>query len=313
MEAVILLEKYSDWLEAYSFLSEYKPTKIKVFFIDNDRNDVRSTFGVFDLHYSGSILYFFDHNQEKVFGEFRKYIFEEEVETVLAPFIRYRHLWRDINELRRKNITTIHLSETIPDSFGLIGYRIGFRGKKVSSWLTWPYFYLFAQRNKPNSCYFPLAKWQINSFVQQTKEVVIPSLSAKKRSFLDEMTKGKKRVLLLGGFGYDIVNMAKYLCLDEFIATSKGKEIIVDGISHPVDERICAEEVLLSGLVCKVVGYESTVMVWAKLIDESIEIECFTSQALANNYGFFYNWLAKKTLGRLGINVQAECKDMLQK
>lgn len=114
----------------------------------------------------------------------------------------------------------------------------------------------------------------------------------------------------MGGFGYDYKRMAESLGLTRYVATSKHKEIIIDGVVHPLDDFICAEEVLLSGVVDKIIGYNSTAICWAYRIG-GIEIETYEASALNRQYGFLFGSLSRKTLAKCGINLLAEKKDFL--
>ena len=106
------------------------------------------------------------------------------------------------------------------------------------------------------------------------------------------------------------IYVKKYLNIQEYIATSKNKEIIIDGKVIHLDDFICAEEVMLSGCVDEVIGYNSTAIGWALLIG-NIKITCYESTALNRQYGFFNGSLTRKTLKKCGVRLLTECKYMI--
>lgn len=311
---VICLDKYSDYLEAYSAVVDYSNYDIHCYFVENERNTVNSVKSIFsEIDDSRQVEIIAFTNKAELFKHF--FINDCELfnagDIFVAPFIRYRDLWKMVPELRNKNILTIHISECLPDSFGHLGYRLGFRGNNLKSWLTLPFAKIYAITHKPDKCYFPMFPEIRNSFVKETLPVLVPTLSKDKKQTILNLCKQECRPLLITGFGYDLEKMLSSLNLKKFIATSKNKEIIIDGNTIPLDYHICAEEVLLSGLVTEIIGYNSTAIVWAKKLYPDIPIHCFESLTLKKSYGFLYNILSKKSLQNIGINLLPENKSFV--
>jgi hypothetical protein len=302
-------------LESFTVVNKNLGNEFEIHFIQNERNDYNSVRGIYEQiigDESKTTYCRYDSRLEllktissKVVGKVG------EGDIVLAPYIRYKELWSLTTSLP-SCVQKVHLSECLPDTFGHIGYRLGYRGNKLKSWLTLPLAKLYAMLNKPDLCYFPLYPFMKNPFVKNTVSVEIPPLLCSKKEKLLDLTNGEKRVLLIGGFGYDVKRMAKVLKLDRYIATAKGAEIIIDGETFPLIERICAEEVLMSGYVSQIVGYTSSAIVWAKIIDTDIKIDCYLASAFSRNYGPFFNFYAKRALQKMGIEVKEEHKEMLE-
>ena len=183
------------------------------------------------------------------------------------------------------------------------------RGIKI---LTIPIFSLFAYINKPDICFFPFKNKIRNTFVKKTIPAFLPELTESKKVFFQNSLKGEQRVLLIGGFGFSIQKMASYFKLDKYIATSKNKEIIIDGTIYPLTERICAEEVLLSGMVSKIIGYNSTVMIWAKMYFPNIEVLCFASSELNRQYGKYFEKFTREALNKIGVELLPENIELLE-
>lgn len=316
----ICLEKYSDWLEASSVFS-YLPNieKVVVVFFEDVRNNRKAVEDLFDC-YKTNIKFEYKSfaNRNDWFSYLENIVSEVNKDDIfVAPFVRYRDVWKLIPDIRKTGAVSVHLSESLPDSFGRLGYRLGFRiigGFKFTSLLKqlcfMPFAYFYATTHKPDICFYNMYPKVKNPFVKKTKQAVIPVVSQEKKKQIIALTRGEQRVLLLGGFGYDYKKMAESLGLSRYIATSKHKEIIIDGNLHPLDDFICAEEVLLSGVVNKIIGYNSTAICWAYRIG-GIEIETYEATALNRQYGFMFGNLSRKTLAKCGINLLAEKKDFL--
>lgn len=319
-KAIILIDKYSDYLEASNlFVKNPLVEEATIIYVENDRNDFISMKTVFTsaipsvhFHLKGFSRkedlspYFYQSIANLVAGD-----------VVAAPFIRYSELWKQIGTLRKNRIETIHLSECFPDAFGLCGYRLAFRSggggmSKVKAFLSILYFVPFALKNKPDICYYPLYPKVRNPFVRNSRIAQMPALSNYKKEFFEKTCGNVKRKLLISGFGYDVQKMASFYNIDKYIATSKRKEIIIDGIQYDLQERICAEEVLASGKIDAICGYNSSVMAWSQTHFPEITVDCFEAKALNKKFGFLYGFLCKKIASKLGFSIQNECREMLQ-
>lgn len=320
MKVLICLEKYSDFLEAESIFYYFKDIQeVDLVYWENERNNtiaVRNMF--YDFKEKISFNYISCENRLQLFEKANIRLQDLHKGDIAAmPFIRYRNFWSLISTAKSKGIITVHLSETFPDSFGLIGYRLGYRmggklfsKKNLKQMIGIIPMYLYALMHKPDLCFYNLMPYVHNPFVKETVQAVLPKISEYKRNFLQDIVGDKKRPLLVSGFGYDLDKMVKYLNIQEYIATSKNKEIIIDGKIIPLDEFICAEEVMLSGCVNEVISYNSTAIGWALLIGD-IKIMCYESTALNRQYGLLYGCLTRNTLKQCSIKLFSECKDML--
>lgn len=320
MKVLICLEKYSDFLEAESIFYYFNDIQeVELVYWENERNNtiaVRNMF--YDFKEKICFNYISCENRLQLFEKANERLQGLHKGDVAAiPFIRYRNFWSLISAAKSEGIITVHLSETFPDSFGLIGYRLGYRmggklfsKKNLKQLIGIIPMYLYALTHKPDLCFYNLMPYVHNPFVKETVQAVLPKISEYKRNFLQNIVGDKKRPLLISGFGYSLDKMVKYLNIQEYIATSKNKEIIIDGKIIPLDEFICAEEVMLSGCIDEVIGYNSTAIGWALLIG-NIKITCYESTALNRQYGFFNGSLTRKTLKKCGIYLLGECKYMI--
>jgi hypothetical protein len=312
---IIILDKYSDWLETYSVIASYPEfDNIHCYYIENDRNDSISVRNIYEgiTNYSKKIIFHPSLSKQNLFNFLNTRDFLSTISSydiIAAPFIRYRDIWQIIKKLPI-NVTTIHLSECLPDTFGHIGYRIGFRGRILKSYLTLPLAKIYAMTHKPDICYFPLYPKIRNPFVKKTFQVKRPPLMNSKAEVLKNITNEIKRPLLISGCGYNMERMAKCLNIEHYIATSKNLEIVVDGKVIPLTERICAEEVLLSGYVSSVTGYSSSAMIWAKFLYPDMPIQCYKATRLDHHFGKF-NRYAKRALKKIGIDLKDENREML--
>lgn len=320
MRLLICLEKYSDYLEAYSVFCHFGIFQgVDILYLENERNNgkaVKNMFGEFKLNLSFN--YISCSNKLQLFQNANKRLqMLQKGDVAAMPFVRYRDFWSLVPFARKKGIVTIHLSETFPDSFGLIGYRIAFRmGGKLFSKKNLKQMFgilpmcFYALTHKPDLCFYNLMPYVHNPFVKKTIQAFVPTISEAKRQFLQNIVGDKKRPLLISGFGYDLEKMVKSLNIHEYIATSKNREIIIDGEVIPLDEFICAEEVMLSGCVNEVIGYNSTAIGWALLIG-NIKITCYESSELNRQYGTLNGFLTRNTLKKCGINLLLPNKAML--
>lgn len=320
MTTLICLEKFSDWLEASSIFHYFKNiNKVRIIYIENARNNRNAVENLFG-NYKGTIAFSYKGMDDR--EAFFKCIAEEMQElnkgdVLAAPFIRYRNIWTCVSEARKRGIITVHLSESLPDSFGRLGYRLGFRlvgGFNIKGLLkqliSIPIMYVFARKNEPDICFYNMADYLPNPFVKTTIKAYVPMVDSKKKAFLKSLVGEEKRPLLISGFGYNLEKMVKHLNVEKYIATSKDKEIIIDGKAYPLDEFICAEEVLLSGCANRIIGYNSTAMCWAMMLG-NINIECYESRKLSQLYGFLNGYLSRKTLRKCNVTMLPECKEMV--
>ena len=322
MKVVICLEKFSDWLEAYSIFCYFKGIDaVKVLYIENARNNEKAVKDLFG-EFKSKISFEYEGTKDKGYW-FRQIGASLDTlvrgDVLAAPYIRYRTGWDYVPAARKKGVVTVHLSESFPDSFGRVGYRVAFRlvggfsvGKLLKQLAIAPFFYFYSESHKPDICFYNMAPKVRNPFVRKTVQAYIPKVEETKKRYLQELTGGEKRTLMISGFGYDVNRMASYLNLSKYIATSKDREIIIDGKKIPLDYYICAEEVLLSGCSDRIVGYDSTAMCWAYRIG-GIDITCYEASALNEQYGFLNGRLTRRTMKRCGLTLLPECKEMIKK
>ncbi len=301
----VFLQKYSDWLEAYSVIEQNSESPVFCYFLENNRNDYNSVKAVFDFITNEKASYYPLKNIQEMEASLAAL---KDGDILVAPFCRIRSFWRATKRLKLK-IQTICLSESLPESFGLIGYRLGFRGRTLKTKLALPLLVLYDTINKPDIGYFPYSKIK-NPFVKESFKAAFPPLSTKKQNFINEITGGTKRPLIVSGWGYNLENMVNHLKLKKYIATSKGMELVIDGNKIPITERICSEEVLLSGCVSNIIGYNSATMIWAKYLFPDIKIECFETNLLNKLCGKFGKF-SRKTFRQIGLELKNECKEML--
>lgn len=310
MTMLVVFDKYSDWLEAYSAFLEYPSHKVVIHFLENQRNDYASM----DSLVKGLGI---DHKSELNVHRTHISLFEgvfsasmtlSEGDVIVAPFIRYRELWKIISSA--KNVMTIHISESIPDAFGLIGFRLGFRGLNLKNVCLLPFTIIFALLNRPGVCFFPLMPVLKNDFVKETKTPHMPILINEKKILLDNLLGDKKRTLIVDGFGYCHLNMAKHLGLNSYVASSKAKELIVDGKIISIPVRISAEEILLHGLITDVVSYNSSTLAWIKFINPNMPIKAFISKELDLKYGS-YTYYSRRVFNKMEIDLFPENTSML--
>ncbi|MFD2276212.1 hypothetical protein ACFSQZ_07015 [Rubritalea spongiae] len=318
--------KYSDWLEAWSLLTEDSYDEIIFHIIEDRRNNQQSVEKVVDeLPVKRDVTIVAHGSKQEWMDAVGRCALELKIgDTLAAPFIQYMYPWRLLGVGRGKKgvslahipravkagVRTVHLSEGLPDSFGLLGYALGYRRlswKSLPAVLLTP---LYALLHKPDENYYPLAEYLANPFVKRTRSVTRPVLGVAKREVLDSYAGTEKRPLLIGGFGYSAEKMAKELGISSFWATSKNREIIVDGIAHATDIQISAEDVLLSGWVSEVVSYESTVVCWARCLEPEIKVSCYSAPALSKVFGPIYRILAARTLSKIGVTVLPENQAM---
>lgn len=301
--------KYSDYIEAYSELIKHKDY-LDIILLDKGRNNQTSM----DIFIS--ILPNIKHIEVHTFFDFDVAIESlklkakslQKGDVLIAPFIRYRSIWKILSLVRNKDIKTVHLSEPLPDSFGLLGYRLGFCNPKNSR-----YYYLsilpmviYAFFHRPDFCYFPCMPNLPNPFVCKSLEPLKPPLPKAKEKLLRQLLGSEHRPLVIAGFGYDAIKMAESRGWDKFIATSKNKEIIIDGVYHPTPFFVTAEDILLFDSPTELLSYTSSAVVWARRWYPDLKIDCYHASKLNQQYGFLCTRLIRRTLAKLKIKVLAE-------
>jgi hypothetical protein len=320
MNVVICLEKYSDWLEANSiFAYDDRPKHVTILYIENQRNTAKAVEAMFfNYKEHNTFTYISCPTRDHLFVRIGEQLQGLSAGDILAaPFIRYRNIWAVVPEAKSRGVITVHLSESFPDSFGRLGYRLGFRLVGGFNWkgflkqvCVMPYMYWYALRHQPDICYYNMYPKVSNPFVRTTIQAAIPELNPEKKQFILQHAPGDKRPLLISGFGYNLQKMVAHLGVTRYIATSKDKEIIIDGRVIPLDDFICAEEVLLSGCVNEIIGYDSTAMCWAYLLN-NVKITCYEAKKLSEQYGFLNGYLTRRTMKKCGLTLLPQCQEMV--
>jgi hypothetical protein len=312
MKLLIYLDKYSDLFEAYSCIEFYSPADIKVIFLNNQRNsqDSVSSFlnNISSLKDSSISFYPCDTREQTLSVTDSLFLEMCSGDIFCAPFIRYHSIWTFVRLARDRQIKTVHLSETLPDTFGLLGYRLGFRGRSLKSWLSSPLAVMYARMNKPDLCFFPMMPEIANPFVKDSRQASIPPLANEKLYHLKSIITDEPRTLLISGFGYDHFNMASASGCKRWIATSKNKEIFIDGNRVELPYHVTAEEVLMLKRPPRLISYTGTAVVWAKRIYPGLDIECYKASGLDYQYGSLYSVMASRSLNKIGIKVLPENK-----
>lgn len=321
MRVVIFLGKYSDWLEAYSIFVHFKNIKeARIYFKEDSRNNlkaVQTLYSEFKPYIDFS--YIAIHNESENVEYFKQEIsYLTKGDVLAAPFIRLRGVYCPfITTTRRKGIITVHLSEALPDSFGFVGYRFGFRMRGgftfknvLKQIISLPYMIFYSYIHRPDICFYELEPNVHNKFVKSSVVPALPKLSEDKVEFLKKMTNGDKRTLIVGGFGYKVQNIARAYKLSHYIATSKNKEIIIDGRVIALDYFICAEEVLLSGVVDRIIGYNSTAICWANFIGK-INIICYDAKMQSEIAGHYFSYFSRKTLKKCKIIMLSQDDNLI--
>ena len=319
MKALLCFDKMQDWLEAYSILERYPQlSSVDIIYKENQRNNEVSVKSLFEDFKNRLVFHYIKTVPNSFYSAIANGLEQlESGDIFAAPFIRYRNIWGLVPVTKRKGVFSIHLSESLPDSFGLIGYRFGFRWRNrnsifgcIKNLLSVPAMYLYAMTHKPDLCFYNMYPSVHNPFVKKTEVASVPHLSSSKMNLLKSLLGNEKRTLIVAGFGYNIQKMAYYYGLSKYIGTSKNLEIIIDGTTTPLSEFICAEDVLMGDFVDKVIGYNSTAICWAYRIG-GVEIECFEAPGLDETFGW-YNYYSRKTLAKCGIQLKFACHDMIE-
>lgn len=320
MKVVIYMWKFSHWLEAYSIFCYFKGIDaVKVVFMESDRVNKKSVTALFE-EFKKNISFEYEIAKDK--EELGKKI-REEFDTLVrgdvfaAPIFPFRNMGAYMPIARKRGIVTVHLNDGFPDCFGYYGYRLGYltRGgvnviKLLKQSFLLPFFYFFWRTHMPDLSFYNMAPNVKIPVVKRTVQAFVPKLEEEKKRYLQGLTKGEKRPLLIAGFDYELDKMVKYLKIDKYIATSKMREIIIDGKRIALDYYVCAEDVLLSGCSDRIIGYSSTAMTWAYRIG-GIDIVCYESPKMNEIYGY-YGKFARSTMKKCGLTLLPACKDMIK-
>lgn len=308
---IAAIERHSDLLELWSAVDFYQPKVLTLIFINGERTTQQGVENAISSWHSvcGDIRVIPASSKAEQF----KMLLDRPhgTEVICAPFIRYRQLWMAVPMFRASGIKTIHISDCLTDSFGQTGYRLAYKGRYLRSWLALPIYKIMSLRNLADECFYPCAPEVQNPFARITRYASRPPLAEDLFTKLSSLLKGEKRPLLIGGFGYDCCKMADHLGLTRYVATSKMKEIIIDGERIPLDSHICAEEVLLTSRISQLISYTSSVVVWAKRWFPQMPIQCYQSSMMSKMYGPLFTPLASRTLRRMGVVVESECEPMV--
>jgi hypothetical protein len=312
MIITLVLDKYSDLYESYSAISHHgRKCSLVVFFRPSERIDSRTI----ELFMLSSGLFDFVNSLEIISIDSWKKIEKHLLPTdiLIAPFIRYFDLYRLLFSSSQHNITTVHLSECLVDSFGPIGYRIGFQLNNWKSFvkivpLAITYFFF-----RPDQCFYPLFPYRINPLVKKTFHASFPVYDASYINYIRSLIPIYSDTLIIGGFGIDAHALAVYHGKEKtYVATSKHKEIFVNGKLITLPSHLSAEDVLAAHNFSVIISYESSVLCWAKIIRPNAEVICYRADGL-KCYSPFINIYAKSVLNALGISVKPLPSSLISK
>lgn len=326
MRIGIYLNKYSDWLEAYSVLAAHpEAQEVHILHDDSGRCCRASVEPLFEQFKQGRQFSYepVSPTHEEVFdllcAELRRM---RKGDVLAAPYTRLTHTWRtDLHDLaKNQGVVRVQLSEAFPDTIPALFYEISFnnhvRWGATRAQAFWrsikftPWVVHHAYRNVPELCYFELAPELRNRYVRRTEPVVLPELPASRREWIEANLTGPKRTLLLPGAGYDLQKMVAALGLTRYVATSKARELHLDGQTLPLEWHLCAEEVILAGCVDRVVGYPSLAFGWARRLGIE-KLECYDSADMSKALGLGYGFWVRRALRSLGVEVKKQREDMM--
>ena len=189
------------------------------------------------------------------------------------------------------------------DSFGLLGYRLGFRLNNWQSIFKLPLVFL-GIIIKPDECFYPLFPSFKNPFVEQTLPAIVPSFNSSFTQYVRSLFAFDADILIVSGFGLSHQHLASLsgVSNSQYIASSKYMEVIVNGNEVKLNHYLTAEEILLCFPINRLITYESSAIAWTKKINSEIEITCYKAPGLLN-FSPFYSFFIKKSLSRINIAV----------
>lgn len=212
-----------------------------------------------------------------------------EFKYLAIPISNIRPFYKAVPLLKKSGKTIIHISDGTPDAFSLWGYGMGAKVKSFPSFIKATISYFEYRKAKANFCFFQLHPLKC-CFSENTLPLVEVGVYADVYSEHMRVIETENiNTLVVPGWGETVESLIELFPeTKSYCATSKDKQINVNGNWQKIDHFITAEDVLKTGKIKKVIGTASTAVLFAKIFDPTIECFVVLNGFLNKQFGRYF-------------------------
>jgi hypothetical protein len=227
---------------------------------------------------------------------------------IAVPLLVGAPFWVNVRFFRRF-AEVINISDgssentSIRDSF----FRLKFKWRKpytILKTILLPALIRFVGR--ADTCYHPYAPLYGSCFSRESFPVSEPDADDPRYASIAALIKQAGAVcLLIGGFDFPAERLAEEFGVRCWVATSKNKELWVNGVRFALDINVCAEEVIELFQPKVVIGYASEAILAAKFRHPSARCFAILTPEIGKKWGSLHNWTYVKQARKLNISMVA--------
>lgn len=292
--------KPTELYELYSAINYFGFDKVIITITNKSRINKKIIFDFFELNSFDLKVIFKDYNFSKgTYNDFYSFLqtFNSDINYYALSLGYNRILYKVAVLLKNENYTLIHISDGVAHAFSLIGYVLGFRFKlKFRDIVKCFIVYFEYKKSMADYSFFSLYP-NFNCFSKQTLPITYEKKISEKMDFIK-----KSKTLIVPGWGMTVQDLANYFNVsNNYCATSKDKEIFVDGSCQKLTNYITGEDVIDSSSIETVVGTPSTVLIYAKTKHPNLNVHCVLTGELNKTYGLFYEYFYVKLGKKVGV------------
>jgi hypothetical protein len=238
----------------------------------------------------------------------------EPLTHVAVPIFVGSSFWGVVPWLRRRGITVVNISDgtventTILDSFLRLKLRFSDPFRIVKSLILPPTIRLIGRADLTFHPFWPT----YSSCFSRRSEAEAPwVLSDAKRPLVDAILRDQApQDLVIGGYEWPAARIAQEIGSESWVATSKGKELIVNGQAHPLPWFLCAQELLSVFRPTRVVGYSSDALAVARHFYPDVPCIAIHSEGAKAEWGTLHNRMYEVQNRKLGIRFVQDLRSL---
>lgn len=250
-----------------------------------------------------NIEVYFDNYDFKNFSlsKFVDVIKSQNSKHVMLSINFMRVIYVGVPSLRKNGMNIIHLTDGLTNTFPLHGVLLAQNVKNIYTFFKSILIYFFYKRAKSDYCFYSLYPFK-SCFSKKTSPLELKNEAKIPDNIKKELEQNKTTTLVVPGWGMSLDEILDFFKIEEFCATSKGKEFIINKEIIYIDSYLTAETLLRTYPIKYIYGTPSTVMYFAKIMDKEIECSVILDGHLNKMYGLFFEFFYKKVGKTLGIN-----------
>ena len=230
----------------------------------------------------------------------------KDCKQVGLPLGNHRVFYKIMPKLKSLGYTTIHFSDGVNDCFSLSGFLLSVKVKGVLGFIKSVYSYFEYKKSVADFCFYQLYPLK-SCFSKVSLPPKLEKNNMLNTLLIKEINDKQVDTLILPGFGETTESLISFFNIKtNYCATSKEKELNINGLVRPIKNSITAEDVIRSGRIKHLFGTASSACFFAKNYDSNIDCNVMINGKLNENQGRFAEYFFVKYGNKLGIKFHQE-------